>query len=149
MKTMATNAEYLTGMQAHLKKWDADVGLLLAQSKKADGEIRTAYERRLKELRLCRKAAQKSFDELRVATGAAGERMQAGVQASWEAMQATLEKVSADIVAMIEREATPTKVEPIYAATAEAMPAEAAPTEAAPTPAAPPQAAPIQQESAP
>jgi hypothetical protein len=127
MKTMATNAEYVTGMQAHLKKWDAEFDLLLAQSKKADGEIRTAYERRLKELRLCRKAAQKSFDEVRAATGAAGEKLQAGLQTAWETMQATLEKVSSDLVAMIRKEATPTKAAPIYAVTAEAMPAEAAP----------------------
>jgi hypothetical protein len=146
---MATNAEYLTGMQAHLKKWDADVGLLLAQSKKADGEIRTAYERRLKELRLCRKAVQKSFDEVRVATGAAGEKLQAGLQASWETMQATLEKVSSDLVDMIHKEATPKKAAPIYAATAEAIPAEAAPAEAAPTQETPPQEAPLSQETAP
>lgn len=146
---MGTNADYLTGMQAHLKKWDADVDLLLAQSKKADGEVRTAYERRLKELRLCRKAAQKSFDEVRVATGAAGERMQAGLQGAWETMQATLEKVSSDLVAMNLKESTPTKSAPIYAATAEAAPAEAAPAEAAPAHAAPQPEAPPQPETAP
>jgi hypothetical protein len=149
MKPMATNAEYLTGMQSHLRKWDAEVGLLLAQSKKADGEIRTAYERRLKELRLCRKAAQKSYDELRVATGATGDKMQAGLQAAWETMQATLERVSSDLGEMARKEATPTKAAPIQAAPVEPASAEAGPAQAAPTQAVPPQAAPLQQETAP
>ena len=83
--------------RSQLKKWDADVDQLLTKSKKADGEVRTAYAKRLKELRLCRKAAQKSYEEVRVATGATADRMQAGMQASWETMKSTLEKVSSDL----------------------------------------------------
>ena len=120
--------------RSQLKKWDADVDQLLAKSKKADGEVRTAYERRLKELRLCRKAAQKSFEDVRVATGAAADRMQAGMQASWETMQSTLEKVSSDLEAM-------TATQGIRAPPA--IPPKR------PTRTGPPQEAPIQQESAP
>jgi hypothetical protein len=97
---MGTNVEYLAGMQVQLKKWDADVDQLLARSKKADGEVRTAYARRLKELRLCRKAGQKSYEDVRVATGTTAERMQAGMQASWETMKSALEKVTSDLEAM-------------------------------------------------
>lgn len=126
---MGTNAEYLAGMQVQLKKWDADVDQLLTKSKKADGEVRTAYARRLKELRLCRKAAQKSYEDVRVATGATADRMQAGMQASWETMKSTLEKVTSDLEAMGRKD-------PV------ALP------ETPPEP-APPQEAPTQQESAP
>ena len=126
---MGTNAEYLAGMQVQLKKWDADVDQLLAKSKKADGEVRTAYARRLKELRLCRKAGQKSYEDVRVATGAAADRMQAGMQASWETMRAALEKVTSDLEAMGRK-------------------APVALPEAPPQP-APAQEAPTQQESAP
>jgi hypothetical protein len=100
MQTMGTNAEYLAAMQVQLKKWDADVDQLLTKSKKADGEVRTAYARRLKELRLCRKAGQKTYEDVRVATGAAADRMQAGMQASWETMKSTLEKVTSDLESM-------------------------------------------------
>lgn len=91
------NTEYLAGMRSQLKQWDEAVDALVAESKKADGEARTAYERRLKELRLARKAAQRSFEEVRVATGAAVTRSQAGMQEAWEAMQKTLAKVSSDM----------------------------------------------------
>lgn len=97
---MGTNAEYLAGMQVQLNKWDAQVEQLLAKSKMADGEVRTAYARRLKELRLCRKAAQRSYEVARVATGAAIDRSQAGMQASWESMQSALAQVTADLEAM-------------------------------------------------
>jgi hypothetical protein len=126
---MGTNAEYLAGMQVQLKKWDADVDQLLTKSKKADGEVRTAYARRLKELRLCRKAAQKSYEEVRVATGAAADRTQAGMQASWETMKSTLEKVTSDLESMGRKA-------PV------ALPE-------APTQPIPSQEAPIPQESAP
>jgi len=53
---MNTTSEYVTGMQAQLKAWDANVAVLLTESRKADGEARTAYAKRLKELRLSRKA---------------------------------------------------------------------------------------------
>jgi hypothetical protein len=116
MNTMDTNAEYLAGIQLQLRKWDAEVDLLLAQSKKADGEVRTAYARRLKELRLCRKAAQKSFEGLRVATGATGEEMQAGMQAAWETLQVTLAKVSSDLGTMTRKQPAPSRAAPPEAA---------------------------------
>ena len=35
---MNTTSEYVTGMQAQLKAWDANVAALLTESRKADGE---------------------------------------------------------------------------------------------------------------
>ena len=52
---------------------------------------------RIKELRLSRKAAQKSFQELRVATESAGAQMQAGMEVAWDTMQKALQKVSSDL----------------------------------------------------
>ena len=48
-------------------------------------------------MRLARSAAQRSFDTLRAATGAAATRSQAGMQEAWDAMQAALAKVTADL----------------------------------------------------
>jgi len=94
---ISTNVDYAAGMQAQLDKWDAEVDVLVAEGRKASGEARTAYDRRLKELRLRRKAAQKSLQELRAATESAGAQMQAGLQVAWETMQKALEKVSSDL----------------------------------------------------
>jgi hypothetical protein len=94
---MTTNTEYVAGMQMQMKKWDADVDALAAEGKKADGELRTAFQRRLKELRLSRHAAHKSLHEVRVASEAAGAQLQSAVEAAWKTMQETLGKASADL----------------------------------------------------
>ena len=94
---MGTRAEFVAGMEAQMKKWDAEVDALVAEGKKASGEARTAYDRRIKELRLGRKAAQKSFQELRVATESAGVQLQAGMEVAWDTMQKALQKVSSDL----------------------------------------------------
>ena len=97
---MNTSSEYVTGMQAQLKAWDANVALLLTESRKADGEARTAYAKRLKELRLSRKAAQKSLEALRAATGATAAKTQAAMQETWDTLQKSLEKVSTELRGM-------------------------------------------------
>ncbi len=94
---MDTNADFAAGMQTQLNKWDAEFDNLIVEGRKASGESRTAYDRRLKELRLSRKAAQKSLQELRTTTESAGAQMQAGMQGVWETMQKALEKVSSDL----------------------------------------------------
>ena len=135
---MNTTSEYVTGMQAQLKAWDANVAVLLTESRKADGEARTAYAKRLKELRLSRKAAQKSLEALRAATGATTAKTQAVMQETWEAMQRALEKTSTDLHEMTRGRQAP-------------IPAETPPTvEAPPTAEAPhPAQAPHTQETAP
>ena len=97
MGSMGTNADYVTGMQTQVKKWDAEVDSLAADGKKASGEARTAYARRLKELRLSRNAAMRTLDEVRTASEVTGARLQAGMEAAWNTMQEALAKASADL----------------------------------------------------
>ena len=97
---MSTNAIYLAGMQLQMKKWDAEFEALVADGRKAGGEARTAYDRRLKELRLGRKSAQKSLEAVRDATGPAALKLQADMQATWEEMEKSLGKVSSDLKSM-------------------------------------------------
>lgn len=135
---MNTTSEYVTGMQAQLKAWDANVAVLLTESRKADGEARTAYAKRLKELRLSRKAAQKSLEALRAATGATAAKSQAAMQETWDSMQKSLEKVSTELRGMTRGAQAP-------------EPAQGPEPAPAPEPAEPPQAAQAQipQETAP
>lgn len=108
---MDTNTEYLAGMRSHFKQWDEAVGVLVAEGKKASGDARTIYERRLKELRLARSAAQRSFEAVRVASGTAAAQTRAGMQAAWETMQEALARVSSDLHPRPEP-ATPSVPEP-------------------------------------
>lgn len=94
---MSTNTDFVAGMQTQMTKWDAEVDALAAEGKKADGELRTAFQRRLKELRLCRHAAQKSLHEVRMASAVAGAQLQSGMEAAWKTMQEGLAKASADL----------------------------------------------------
>lgn len=94
---MGKNTEYVTRMETQLKKWDADVDALAAKSEKASAQARAAYHEQIKNLRASRDAAQKTFQEIRVASESAGARMQAGMEMAWETMQKALEKVSSDL----------------------------------------------------
>ncbi len=46
---------------------------------------------------MSRDAAQKTFEEIRVANESAGTQMQAGMKAAWDTMQKALEKVTQDL----------------------------------------------------
>jgi hypothetical protein len=94
---MSMHSEYVARMKTQLQKWDADVDALQAQGKAASEQARTAYEVQVKELKMSREAAQKTFHQMRVASEAAGAQMQAGMEGAWETMQKALEKVSADL----------------------------------------------------
>lgn len=97
---MSAIAEYLAGMQLQLKTWDTQFEALVAEGRKTSGETRTAYDRRLKELRLGRKAVQKSIDSARGATAALAPKAQAGVQSACDEIRAAIEKVSTDLRAL-------------------------------------------------
>lgn len=94
---MGKNAEYVTRMETQLKKWDADVDALAAKGEKASAEARKAYHEQIKDLRASRAAAQKTFQDIRVASESAGAQMQAGMEAAWKSMEKSLEKVSSDL----------------------------------------------------
>jgi hypothetical protein len=94
---MAKNAEYVIKMETQLKKFDADVDALAAKGEKANEAARATYHEQMKSLRANRDAAQKTFQEIRVATEAAGAQLHAGMEVAWETMQKALEKASADL----------------------------------------------------
>jgi uncharacterized protein YjbJ (UPF0337 family) len=96
-EAMSMNTEYVAKMETQLKKWDADVDALAAEGEKANAAARAAYHEGIKNLRVSRDAAQKTFQEIRVASESAGAQMQAGMKTAWETMQKALEKVSSDL----------------------------------------------------
>ncbi len=93
---MSKNSEYVAKMDTQLKKWDADVDALAAKGEKVSAEARSAYYAQIKELRASRDAAQKTFQEIRAAGETARAQMLAGMEATWEAMQKALGKMSFD-----------------------------------------------------
>jgi hypothetical protein len=97
IKTMIKNSEYVARMETQLKNWDADLDALAAKGERAGAEARAAYQERIAELRASRGETQKAFQEMSLATEAAGAKMQAGMQVAWETMRKALEKVSADL----------------------------------------------------
>lgn len=90
---MSTNRDYVSAMQARMEQFDRDVDALGAE---AGARARTAYGERVKDLRVRRDAARKQLLQLQAASESAGLAMHAGIQAAWDAMQAALEKATAD-----------------------------------------------------
>ena len=94
---MTMKTEYVAKMEKQLKEWDAGMDALAAEGEKASADARAAYHQRIKELRASRDAANKTFQEIRVASESVGAQMQAGMQAAWETMQKALAKASSDL----------------------------------------------------
>jgi|GEM_PF-2345516 len=94
---MNQNSEFVTRMQAQLKKWDSDVAALSDEAKKVSAQTFAAYEEGLKNLKSSREAAQKNFQQICVATEAAGTSMLERMESAWTAMQDGLHQVSADL----------------------------------------------------
>lgn len=97
---MGTNPEYLAGIQLQLNSWDKQFDALVAEGRKTSGETRTAYDRRLKELRLGRKATQKAIESARGATAALAAQAQNVVTTACDDMRAAIEKVTSDLRAL-------------------------------------------------
>ena len=94
---MSRNSDFVATMEKRLKQWDTDVDALAARGEKASAVAREAYQAQLKDLRASRDAAQKKFKEMAVAAEAATAQMQGTMEATWNTMRKTLEKVSSDL----------------------------------------------------
>jgi len=94
---MSKNSEYISRMDAQLKKWDADVHELAAQGKTAGAEASAAFALHVKQLGSAREAAHKTFRQIRAASESASTQMQEGLEATLKAMQKSLDKVAADL----------------------------------------------------
>lgn len=94
---MDKHSEYVARMETQMKKWDADVDALAARGKLASAEARSAYHRQVQKLRDGRDEAHKTFQEVRLASEAAGEKVKAKMEIAWDTMQKALAKVTADL----------------------------------------------------
>lgn len=91
---MSTKSEFVTKMETQLKIWDAAVDALSAKGEKVSADTRKAYYTGIKDLRASREVAQKTFQEILVAGESARAQLQASMEATWEAMQKALGKMS-------------------------------------------------------
>lgn len=94
---MSTNTEYVSTMQANLKKWDSDVAALAEKGKTTTGPARAAYEEGIKGLKASRDAAQRTFQQISTAAETASAQLHAGMDSAWKSMEAGLAKVSASL----------------------------------------------------
>jgi hypothetical protein len=62
-----------------------------------NADTRTAYYAQIKDLRASRAAAQKTFQEISAAGESARAQLLAGMEATWEAMQKALGKMSLSV----------------------------------------------------
>jgi hypothetical protein len=91
---MSKNAEYFSTMQAHLKKWDAELEALGMESHKASIAALAAFHENQKRLIASREAAHKTLEDIRFAGDSAGAAMQAGMETAWNKMRDDLASTS-------------------------------------------------------
>lgn len=91
---MSSNIDYVATMEKQMKQWDADFDALTAAGAKASGD---AYRKGIEGLRANRAAAQETFQEIRLANQAAGEKLQQKMGTAFETMQKALVKATADL----------------------------------------------------
>jgi uncharacterized coiled-coil DUF342 family protein len=91
---MAKKDDYLTMMEAQIKKWDAEVDNLNAKAKQMSADARARYEGQIKAMRADRDAAYLKLREMRSASESAWQQMQSGVDAAWASMKNALDKAS-------------------------------------------------------
>jgi len=94
---MDKHSEFVTRMETQMKKWDADVDALAARGDEAHVEAQAAYRKQIEHLRAGRDSAQKTFQQIRVASEEAGAKMHAKMEVAWDTMQKALAKVTADL----------------------------------------------------
>jgi hypothetical protein len=94
---MRTNSDFIARMQRQLKNWDAEVAGLSADADKFTDASRQAYDERLRQLRVSREAAQKVFQQIRLASDSAARQMHAGMENAWTTMQKALEAASEEL----------------------------------------------------
>jgi hypothetical protein len=93
---MSINDEYVARMETQLRQWDDGVDALSNESEGASADARASYHGGIRELRACREVAQRTFQELRVASESVGAQLQVAMQSAWESMQAAFERVSSE-----------------------------------------------------
>ena len=89
--------DYVAKMEKQLKQWDAQVDALAAAGDRASAASRASYQESVKALRANREIARKSLLEMKAASQDAAKKMQARLTATWETMQKSLAKASADL----------------------------------------------------
>lgn len=94
---MDKKPDYVEEMQARLKKWDAEMDRLAASGNRTSAAALATYQESVKDLRADREAARKTLLQMRAASKDAAKKMQSRMSASWEAMQKSLAKASADL----------------------------------------------------
>ena len=89
---MSTKDEYLATMESEIKKWDAAVDQMTANSLQMSAETRALYDKQVKAMRAERDLAYSKLQDLHAANESAWKHMQAGVDAAWTSMQDALDK---------------------------------------------------------
>ena len=84
--------EYVARMKQQIDEWNAKLGKWEVEVQKAQANVKTQYEARIKALQQQRDEAVKRLNETREASQTAWMEVSKGAQSAWETMQASFEK---------------------------------------------------------
>ena len=92
---MSDRDAYVEKFKARIDQWNADIDKLEAKAKEARADARIEHEKRIREARAKRDAAQGKLDELRNASGEAWEDVKQGAERAWSACREAVEDAAA------------------------------------------------------
>jgi uncharacterized coiled-coil DUF342 family protein len=89
---MMTREHYVEQMKKQIDEWNAKLGKLEGEVKKAQANVKTRYEAQIKTLEHQRDETVKRLNETRDASQAAWMEVSKGAETAWKAMQSSFEK---------------------------------------------------------
>lgn len=89
---MMTREQYVEQMKKQLDGWNAKLGKLEEEVKKAQANVKTQYEAQIKALALQRDETVKRLNETRDASQTAWMEVSKGAESAWKTMQSSFEK---------------------------------------------------------
>ncbi len=86
---------YVEKFKAQIDQWNADIEKLEAKAREARADAKIEHEKKLKEARARRDAAQGKLDELKSASGEAWEDVKQGAERAWSACREAVDNAAA------------------------------------------------------
>jgi hypothetical protein len=80
-------------METQLKKWGAQLDLLVAEADQAGTKVQSDYRERIDDLKSKQRVAQSRLDELRTAGNQKWETLRVGVERAWSDLEGAFENL--------------------------------------------------------
>ena len=90
----STMAAKLGELETQLKQWAAKLDELAAKADTVSADAKADYRKRINDLKVRHRVAQARLEELRTAGTGAWDKLMAGVDSAWKALEGAFKKMT-------------------------------------------------------